>query len=66
MANRPEQWKQSLWLTKTADTASWRLIPRVNLAYVVPTGAAYGSWAARRSCWQFNGFGNLFGIPAIA
>jgi len=38
------QWSQSLWLTKTADSSVVAFDPPVNLAYVVPTGTAYGSW----------------------
>jgi hypothetical protein len=59
----PNQWSQSLWLTKTADSSVVAFDPPVNLAYVVPTGAAYGSWAGKTILLQFNGFGNLFGIP---
>jgi len=59
----PNQWSQSLWLTKTADSSVVAFDPPVNLAYVVPTGAAYGNWAGKTILLQFNGFGNLFGIP---
>jgi len=59
----PNQWSQSLWLTKTADSSVVAFDPPVNLAYVVPTGAAYGSWAGKTILLQFNCFGNLFGIP---
>jgi len=59
----PNQWSQSLWLTKTADSSVVAFDPPLNLAYVVPTGAAYGTWAGKPILLQFNGFGNLFGIP---
>jgi len=59
----PNQWSQSLWLTKTADSSVVAFDPPVNLAYIVPTGAAYGTWAGKSILLQFNGFGNLFGIP---
>jgi hypothetical protein len=57
----PQQWNQSLWLT-----ASGQVVPfdaPQNIAYTVPTGAAYGSYAGLPILLQFDGFGNLNGIP---
>jgi hypothetical protein len=59
----PNQWSQSLWLTKTADGSVVAFDPPMNVPYTVPTGTAYGSWAGKSILLQFNGFGNLFGIP---
>jgi hypothetical protein len=37
--------------------------PPQNIAYTVPTGSAYGSYSGLPILLQFNGFGNLQGIP---
>jgi hypothetical protein len=58
----PNQWNQSLWLT-TGGAAAVPFDPPQNIAYTVPTGAAYGSYAGLPILLQFNGFGNLNGIP---
>ena len=34
-----------------------------NIAYTVPNDPAYGSYAGVPILLQFNGFGNLYGIP---
>jgi hypothetical protein len=39
------------------------LDPPENIQYVVPAGSAYGTWAGKSIQLQFNGFGNLSGIP---
>jgi len=57
----PQQWNQSLWLT--AGGAVVPFDPPQNIAYTVPSGAAYGSYAGLPILLQFNGFGNLYGIP---
>ena len=57
----PQQWNQSLWLTQ--GTAVVAFDPPQNISYTVPTGAAYGSYAGVPILLQFNGFGNLSGIP---
>ena len=57
----PNQWNQSLWLTTGGAVVPFD--PPVNIAYTVPTGAAYGSYAGLPILLQFNGFGNLNGIP---
>jgi hypothetical protein len=58
----PQQWNQSLWLT--TGTAVVAFDPPQNIAYTVPTGSAYGSYAGLPILLQFNGFGNLGGIPS--
>lgn len=57
----PQQWNQSLWLT--AGGAVVPFDPPQNIAYTVPSGAAYGSYAGLPILLQFNGFGNLYGVP---
>jgi len=57
----PNQWNQSLWLTSGGQVVPFD--PPQNIAYTVPAGAAYGSYAGLPIFLQFNGFGNLQGIP---
>ena len=57
----PNQWNQSLWLTSGGQVVPFD--PPQNIAYTVPTGSAYGSYAGLPILLQFNGFGNLGGIP---
>jgi hypothetical protein len=57
----PQQWNQSLWLTHGTLVVPFDA-PQ-NIAYTVPTGAAYGSYAGLPILLQFDGFGNLNGIP---
>jgi hypothetical protein len=57
----PNQWNQSLWLTRGGNVVPFD--PPQNIAYTVPTGAAYGSYSGLPILLQFNGFGNLGGIP---
>lgn len=57
----PNQWNQSLWLTTGGNVV--RFDPPENIAYTVPTGSAYGSYSGVPILLQFNGFGNLQGIP---
>lgn len=57
----PDQWNQSMWLTNGSSVVAFD--PPQNIAYTVPSGAAYGSWAGKSIQLQFNGFGNLYGIP---
>jgi hypothetical protein len=59
------QWSQSLWLTRASDGSVVPFDPPENIAYTVPGGAAYGSWAGKSILLQFNGFGNLYGIPGF-
>jgi hypothetical protein len=59
----PNQWNQSLWLTAGGNIVPFD--PPQNIAYTVPTGAAYGSYSGLPLLLQFNGFGNLQGIPGI-
>jgi hypothetical protein len=58
----PNQWNQSLWLNRTGGAVVAFDAPQ-NIPYTVPSGAAYGSWAGKSILLQFNGFGNLFGVP---
>jgi hypothetical protein len=57
----PQQWNQSLWLTAGANVVAFD--PPQNISYTVPNGSAYGSYAGLPILLQFNGFGNLSGIP---
>jgi hypothetical protein len=57
----PNQWNQSLWLTSGGRVVPFD--PPQNIAYTVPTGSAYGSYSGLPILLQFNGFGNLGGIP---
>jgi hypothetical protein len=55
------QWNQSLWLTTGGNVVAFD--PPQNIAYTVPTGSAYGAYSGLPILLQFNGFGNLGGIP---
>lgn len=55
------QWNQSLWLTTGGEIVPFD--PPQNIAFTVPTGRAYGSYSGLPILLQFNGFGNLQGIP---
>jgi hypothetical protein len=57
----PNQWNQSLWLTTAGSIVPFD--PPQNIAYTVPTGSAYGAYSGLPILLQFNGFGNLEGIP---
>ena len=57
----PQQWNQSLWLSSGSNVVPFDA-PQ-NIAYTVPAGAAYGSYAGVLILLQFDGFGNLNGIP---
>jgi hypothetical protein len=57
----PNQWNQSLWLTAAGAIVPFD--PPQNIHYTVPTGSAYGSYSGLPILLQFNGFGNLQGIP---
>jgi hypothetical protein len=57
----PQQWNQSLWLTTGGAVVAFD--PPENISYTVPSGAAYGTYAGLPILLQFNGFGNLSGIP---
>jgi hypothetical protein len=59
----PNQWNQSLWLVKASDSSVVSFDPPQNVSYTVPTGTEYGTWAGKTIQLQFNGFGNLQGIP---
>jgi hypothetical protein len=57
------QWSQSLWLTKVSDGSVVTIDAPENIAYTVPAGSAYGTWAGKSLLLQFSGFGNLYGVP---
>ena len=57
----PQQWSQSLWLSSGSNAIAFDA-PQ-NIAYTVPNDPAYGSYAGVPILLQFNGFGNLYGIP---
>jgi uncharacterized lipoprotein NlpE involved in copper resistance len=57
----PQQWNQSLWLSSGANVVPFDA-PQ-NIAYTVPAGASYGAYAGVPILLQFDGFGNLNGIP---
>jgi len=59
----PNQWNQSLWLTNASTSVVVAFDAPQNIPYTVPPGSAYGSYAGKSILLQFNGFGNLFGIP---
>ena len=63
----PNQWNQALWLTRTGDSSVVAFDPPANVTYTVPANTSgadpYGSWAGKTIQLQFNGFGNLYGIP---
>jgi hypothetical protein len=56
-----QQWQQSLWLSSGANVVAFDA-PQ-NISYTVPNDPAYGSYAGVPILLQFNGFGNLYGIP---
>jgi hypothetical protein len=61
-ATGPQQWQQSLWLND--GTAVVALDAPQNISYTVPNDpTVYGSYAGVPILLQFNGFGNLYGIP---
>lgn len=63
-ATGPNQWNQSIWLTKTSDSSVVSFDPPETVSYTVPDDSAtYGSWANKNLQLQFNGFGDLQGIP---
>ena len=57
----PNQWQQSLWLSSAGSAIAFDA-PQ-NIPYTVPNDPAYGSYAGVPILLQFNGFGNLYGIP---
>jgi hypothetical protein len=60
-ATGSQQWQQSLWLTSGSTVVAFDA-PQ-NISYTVPNDPAYGSYAGVPMLLQFNGFGNLSGIP---
>ncbi len=56
------QWNQTMWLTTAAGSPVSFDPPQI-ASFTVPSGGAYGSWAGKAIQLQFNGFGNLNGIP---
>ena len=61
-ATGPQQWQQSLWLNDGTTVVAFDA-PQ-NISYTVPNDPSiYGSYAGAPILLQFNGFGNLYGIP---
>lgn len=58
----PHQWNQASWLVDATNNVV-HFDPPENIPYTVPSGTAYGTWAGKSILLQFNGFGNLSGIP---
>lgn len=59
----PNQWNQHMWLTNNTDSSIVQFDAPENITYTVPSGSEYGTWAGKTIQLQFNGFGNLQGIP---
>jgi len=61
----PNQWNQTTWLTAGGMPVAFD--PPQNIAFTVPANTngslPYGSWQNKQIQLQFNGFGNLYGIP---
>jgi hypothetical protein len=57
------QWNQSRWLTRTSNSTVVSFDPPEAISYTVPSGSGYGKWAGKKLLLQFDGFGNLDGIP---
>ncbi len=60
-ATGTQQWQQSLWLNAGSSVVA--LDAPQNISYTVPNDSAYGNYAGVPILLQFNGFGNLSGIP---
>ena len=58
----PYSWNQFA-AVKDSNDAFVAFDPPLQLAYAVPSGAAYGSYAGTNIVLQYGGFGNLWGIP---
>ena len=58
----PNAWNQFSALEDSSNTFV-QFDPPLNVNFIVPTGAAYGSYAGKTIVLQYNGFGDLFGIP---
>ncbi|HEV7612245.1 MAG TPA: hypothetical protein VGO37_10245 [Steroidobacteraceae bacterium] len=56
-----QQWQQSLWLTDQQAIVAFDA-PQ-SISYTVPADPSFGSYAGLPILLQFNGFGNLYGIP---
>lgn len=62
----PDQWNQTMWLTNKATGVNVTFDPPQNMSYTVPNDAVlYGTWANKAVQLQFNGFGNIGGIPGF-
>lgn len=57
------QWNQNMWLIPVGSNTAVAFDPPVSVPFTVPTGSAYGNWSGKAIQLQFNGFGNLNGIP---
>lgn len=62
----PNPWSQSLWLTNTSAGTVVAFDPPQNVPYTVTAADdPSGAWVGKNIQLQFNGFGNLFGIPGV-
>lgn len=58
----PNSWNQFAAVKDSGGTFV-QFDPPLNVNYTVPSGAAYGDYAGKTILLQYNGFGDLFGIP---
>ena len=58
----PNNWNQFA-AVKDSNGAFVNFDAPLQLAYTVPTGAAYGTYAGKSLVLQYGGFGDLWGIP---
>ncbi|MEX8509333.1 MAG: hypothetical protein AB3X37_01045 [Leptothrix ochracea] len=59
-----QSWNQSTWLTRTSNAQVMSFDPPRNIQYPISaTDDPSGVWVGKTIQLQFNGFGNLFGIP---
>lgn len=58
----PNHWNGFTAL-RDGSNAFLRFDAPINLNYTVPAGAAYGDYAGSSVVLQYNGFGNLWGLP---
>lgn len=62
----PDQWNQTMWMTNKATSATVTFDPPQNVTYTVPNDPVlYGTLANKAIQLQFNGFGNINGIPGF-
>lgn len=62
----PNQWDQAMWLTPTGSSTPVALDPPQNVHYTVTAQddtSQSAAWVGKSIQLQFNGFGNLWGLP---